>query len=117
MHLYLRDIKGHVSDINLKMTKASSGSAPLSHNASGGVTPKAETTWPDYDYLLKILLIGDSNTGKSSLLVRFCDDTFSDAFISTIGVDFKVKTIEMDGKLVKLQVTFLNKKCPGYLMS
>jgi len=59
---------------------------------------------PEYDFLFKILIIGDSGTGKSSLLIRFCDDYFSDKFISTIGVDFKIKTIALDDKLVKLQV-------------
>ena len=88
------------------MTNAGSSKLSNSDRANGGVIPKVETTYPDYDYLLKILLIGDSNTGKSSLLIRFCDDSFSEAFISTIGVDFKVKTIEIDGKLVKLQVNF-----------
>lgn len=62
---------------------------------------------PEYDYLFKILIIGDSGTGKSSLLIRFCDDFFSDKFISTIGVDFKIKTISLDDKLVKLQVSKL----------
>lgn len=74
-------------------------------NGSPDMTTKVNTTYPDYDYLFKLLLIGDSNSGKSSLLVRFCDDTFSDTFISTIGVDFKVKTIEVDNKLIKLQVS------------
>ena len=60
--------------------------------------------FPEYDYLFKILIIGDSGTGKSSLLIRFCDDFYSDKFISTIGVDFKIKSIELDDKLVKLQV-------------
>jgi len=77
---------------------------PLKSTANGDVSSKINTTYPDYDYLLKILLIGDSNTGKSSLLVRFCDDSFSDTFISTIGVDFKVKTIAVDNKLIKLQI-------------
>ena len=58
-------------------------------------------------HLFKVLVIGDSNAGKSSLLVRFCDHSFSDAFISTIGVDFKVKTIEMNNKLIKLQVAHI----------
>lgn len=58
----------------------------------------------DYDYLFKILIIGDSGVGKSALLVRYCDDTFNDTFISTIGVDFKIKTIEVDGKNIKLQI-------------
>ena len=45
----------------------------------------------DYDYLLKMLLIGDSGVGKSCLLYRFSDDQYSTNYISTIGVDFKIK--------------------------
>lgn len=57
------------------------------------------------DNLYKILLIGDSGVGKSCLLLRFADDTYVESYISTIGVDFKVKTIETpDGKAVKLQI-------------
>ncbi|ORZ22243.1 GTP-binding protein ypt1 [Absidia repens] len=59
---------------------------------------------PEYDYLLKILLIGDSGVGKSCMLLRFADDTFTDNYISTIGVDFKIRTIELEGKIVKLQI-------------
>jgi len=58
----------------------------------------------EYDFLFKILIIGDSGVGKSALLVRYCDDTFNDTFISTIGVDFKIKTIEVEGKNIKLQI-------------
>lgn len=57
-----------------------------------------------YDYLFKLIIIGDSGTGKSAVLTRYCDDMFFEALISTIGVDFKIKTIDMDGKKVKLQV-------------
>eukprot|EP01104_Vermistella_antarctica_P007149 TRINITY_DN178_c0_g1_i4.p1 TRINITY_DN178_c0_g1~~TRINITY_DN178_c0_g1_i4.p1 ORF type:complete len:203 (+),score=56.41 TRINITY_DN178_c0_g1_i4:76-684(+) len=58
----------------------------------------------DYDYLFKLLIIGDSGVGKSCLLLRFSDDIFTDSFISTIGVDFKIRTIEIDGVKVKLQI-------------
>jgi len=57
-----------------------------------------------YDYLFKLLLIGDTSVGKSSLLLRFTEDTFNSTFISTIGIDFKVKTVDIDGERVKLQV-------------
>lgn len=57
-----------------------------------------------YDYLFKLLLIGDSGVGKTSILFRFSDDSFTSTFISTIGIDFKIRTIEMDGKKIKLQI-------------
>jgi len=57
-----------------------------------------------YDFLIKLLLIGDSGVGKSCLLLRFSDDAFTSSFITTIGIDFKIKTIELDGKRIKLQI-------------
>jgi len=57
-----------------------------------------------YDYLIKLLMIGDSGVGKSCLLLRFSDDSFTTSFITTIGIDFKIKTVEIDGKRVKLQI-------------
>ncbi|KAL7676876.1 hypothetical protein ACOME3_003124 [Neoechinorhynchus agilis] len=58
----------------------------------------------NYDYLFKLLLIGDSGVGKSCLLLRFADNVYTDSFVSTIGVDFKIKTTEVDGKTAKLQI-------------
>lgn len=79
----------------------------------------------DYDHLFKLLIIGDSGVGKSSLLVRygytldtytltsssltlvstrFADNTFSGNYITTIGVDFKIRTIDINGERVKLQI-------------
>lgn len=57
-----------------------------------------------YDFLIKLLMIGDSGVGKSCLLLRFSDDSFTTSFITTIGIDFKIKTIELDGKRIKLQI-------------
>ncbi|KAF9518309.1 hypothetical protein BS47DRAFT_334925 [Hydnum rufescens UP504] len=59
---------------------------------------------PEYDFLFKLLLIGDSGVGKSCLLLRFADDTYTESYISTIGVDFKIRTIELEGRTVKLQI-------------
>eukprot|EP00768_Dysnectes_brevis_P001590 gnl/Dysnectes_brevis/1424_a1613_3664.p1 GENE.gnl/Dysnectes_brevis/1424_a1613_3664~~gnl/Dysnectes_brevis/1424_a1613_3664.p1 ORF type:complete len:217 (-),score=45.73 gnl/Dysnectes_brevis/1424_a1613_3664:115-720(-) len=57
-----------------------------------------------FDYLFKILLIGDSGVGKSCLLHRFADDSFIESYITTIGVDFKIRTVNIDGKSIKLQI-------------
>lgn len=58
----------------------------------------------DYDYYFKLLLIGDSGVGKSCLLLRYVDDTYIDSYISTIGVDFKIKTLQIANQAVKTQV-------------
>merc|ERR1712099_175272 len=68
----------------------------------GNLQPRMAS--PEYDYLFKLLLIGDSGVGKSCLLLRFADDKWTDSYISTIGVDFKIRTIELDGKTIKLQI-------------
>ncbi|CAO1391236.1 unnamed protein product [Diamesa serratosioi] len=58
----------------------------------------------DYDHLFKLLIIGDSGVGKSSLLIRFSDNVFSGSYITTIGVDFKIRTVVINGERVKLQI-------------
>ena len=57
-----------------------------------------------YDHIFKILLIGDAGVGKSSILLRFTDDAFEEHLASTIGVDFKVKTVTIGGSTVKLTI-------------
>ena len=57
-----------------------------------------------YDMIMKLLLVGDSGVGKSCLLLRFVEDKFNPSFITTIGIDFKIRTIESKGKKIKLQV-------------
>ena len=57
-----------------------------------------------YDHLIKLLLIGDSGVWKSCLLLRFSDDQFTTSFITTIGIDFKIRTVDLDGSRVKLQI-------------
>lgn len=58
----------------------------------------------DFDHTFKILLIGDSGVGKSSLLLRFTDDDFQEDHPCTIGVDFKTKIIDLDGKHLNLTI-------------
>ena len=57
-----------------------------------------------YDYLIKLLIIGDSGVGKTCFLLRFSDDNFTASHLTTIGIDFKLKTMEIDGKTIKLQI-------------
>jgi len=57
-----------------------------------------------YDYLVKLLLIGDSGAGKTSLLLRFSDDKFDSNLLSTIGIDFKIRTLVIDGLKIKVQI-------------
>mmetsp|Transcript_7641 Transcript_7641/g.15209 ORF Transcript_7641/g.15209 Transcript_7641/m.15209 type:complete len:202 (+) Transcript_7641:492-1097(+) len=57
-----------------------------------------------YDMQIKLLMIGDSGVGKTCLLLRYANDSFSPTFITTIGIDFKIKNVEIDQKRVKLQI-------------
>jgi len=58
----------------------------------------------NYEFIFKVLLLGNSNVGKSSLFLRFVDDIWNDTFVPTIGVDFKIKTFEIDEKKIKMQI-------------
>ncbi|XP_056266193.1 ras-related protein Rab-3D-like isoform X2 [Pseudoliparis swirei] len=57
-----------------------------------------------FDYMFKLLIIGNSSVGKTSFLFRFADASFTSAFISTVGIDFKVKTVCRNDKRFKLQI-------------
>jgi Ras-related protein Rab-1A len=56
------------------------------------------------DFNYKILLLGDSSVGKTCFLLRYVEDTFTENFISTIGVDFKTKIINNPDGVIKLQI-------------
>ncbi len=58
----------------------------------------------DYDFIFKILLLGNSDVGKSSLLLRYVDAVWNESFVPTIGVDFKVKTLDIEDKKLKMQI-------------
>ena len=58
----------------------------------------------DYDYIFKIVIIGDSGVGKTSIISRFCGEEFSPILSSTIGVDCRIKMLELEDKKIKLQL-------------
>jgi len=61
-------------------------------------------TFKEYDEEFKIVIVGSSSVGKSALIVRFVDDRFKDDLLATIGVDFRFRTLTVDGRKVKLQI-------------
>ncbi|XP_065196243.1 ras-related protein Rab-3-like [Sycon ciliatum] len=62
------------------------------------------TSMDEWEYMFKLLIVGNSGVGKTALLFRYVDNSFSEAFISTVGIDFKVKTVVRQGKKIKLQI-------------
>lgn len=56
------------------------------------------------DLLLKVIIVGDSGVGKTNLLTYFCEGVFKDSYVATIGVDFKIKMLNVDEKKIKLQI-------------
>ena len=58
----------------------------------------------EVQYVFKILIIGNSCAGKTNILCRFADNIFHENFLPTIGVDFRIRNMEVDGKAVKLQI-------------
>jgi small GTP-binding protein len=58
----------------------------------------------EYDHLFKFVIVGNQGAGKSSLFLRFSDNTFVENYLATIGVDFRFKTVEVDAMQCKLQI-------------
>lgn len=58
----------------------------------------------EYDYMFKLLILGDSGVGKSCFLLRFVDESFSLSHIPTIGIDYKTKIVDLDDVKIKLQI-------------
>lgn len=63
-----------------------------------------QTSEKPIDYLTKVIIIGDAGVGKTCLLLRFCEGEFISSHMPTIGLDFKLKTVQIDNKKVKLQI-------------
>ena len=58
----------------------------------------------NYDYLIKLLVIGNSGVGKTNMLLKFCDNNFMTSHLTTIGIDFKIKTILIHNEKLRLQI-------------
>eukprot|EP00163_Fabomonas_tropica_P010149 TRINITY_DN201_c0_g1_i9.p1 TRINITY_DN201_c0_g1~~TRINITY_DN201_c0_g1_i9.p1 ORF type:complete len:214 (-),score=57.16 TRINITY_DN201_c0_g1_i9:561-1202(-) len=58
----------------------------------------------EYDHLIKVLMVGDSGVGKSTILTQYADGTFNNSSIPTIGVDFKIRTTQVGDHVVKAQI-------------
>jgi Ras-related protein Rab-1A len=58
----------------------------------------------EYNYVFKILIVGNSCAGKTNILCRFADNIFHESFLPTIGVDFRIRSLEVDNKSIKLQI-------------
>ena len=58
----------------------------------------------DFDEKLKLMILGDSEVGKSSVLRKYCKNEFMSKYISTIGIDFQLKYINVNNKKIRLQV-------------
>lgn len=76
----------------------------MAASGAGGGAAASGGTDQNFDYMFKLLIIGNSSVGKTSFLFRYCDDSFTSAFVSTVGIDFKVKTVFRGDKRVKLQI-------------
>uniref|UniRef100_A0A8C6RLI5 small monomeric GTPase n=1 Tax=Nannospalax galili TaxID=1026970 RepID=A0A8C6RLI5_NANGA len=71
---------------------------------SGGQGRRRKQPPRPADFKLQVIIIGSRDVGKTSLMERFTDDTFCEACKSTVGVDFKIKTVEPRGKKIRLQI-------------
>jgi len=69
----------------------------------------SSSTYVDYDYLIKVVVIGDSGVGKSQLVGRFTRNEFSNHSRQTIGVEFATKTITINCEFLKYTVSLLPK--------
>jgi len=82
----------------LSQASVNSVTSPRRVNASSGLAKR------NYDHLVKTIIVGDSGVGKTCILRRFNDESFVEFHMTTIGVDFAVKHVEIGGKIAKLQI-------------
>jgi len=65
---------------------------------------RTKAAYNEYDYLFKLILVGAAGVGKTSIVSQYCENRFLNSYSPTLGVDFRIKTINIGDKVVKLQV-------------
>lgn len=88
-------------------TQASQSRSVLDSSISESLSleKESDTGVPhSYQYIFKLILIGDANIGKTSLINRYVTNTFSESYICTIGVDFMMKSVLYENQTLKLQI-------------
>ncbi|KAG7264024.1 hypothetical protein CRUP_011353, partial [Coryphaenoides rupestris] len=86
------------------MMKMASSDSRLESSFQRQPSGQKDAADQNFDYMFKLLIIGNSSVGKTSFLFRYADDSFTSAFVSTVGIDFKVKTVFRNDKRIKLQI-------------
>jgi len=88
----------------LSLNSSYSSKNSPTNGINAGDKSKNKRRGPDTGSIIRMLLIGDSNVGKSSLLLRWTENSYSDTFMATIGVDFKIRNIELGDDTWKVQI-------------
>uniref|UniRef100_A0A8C5R9I5 Ras-related protein Rab-3 n=1 Tax=Leptobrachium leishanense TaxID=445787 RepID=A0A8C5R9I5_9ANUR len=100
----MRSLHWNVCSVRALLAKKHKGIFCLMASAIDARYGHKDASDQNFDYMFKLLIIGNSSVGKTSFLFRYADDTFTSAFVSTVGIDFKVKTVYRHDKRVKLQI-------------
>lgn len=67
-------------------------------------TQNHRSQFQEYENVYKIIMIGASCTGKTSLLIRFVNDSFNTTYLNTVGVDLKSQTLNIEGTMTRLNI-------------
>jgi Ras-related protein Rab-8A len=102
--------KSGINAANAASGSSSSASSSSSSSSSSAAAPRRGVRGgkgaadDDYDVQVKVLLLGDSGVGKTSLMQRYSENKFSSSLLSTAGVDYKSQMIDIEGRKVKCQI-------------
>ena len=92
----------HAAEIDEVLKKMQQNYADINSRAVSSLSFLKRVVCDKYDYLFKLIIIGDSGVGKTCLYQRLVDTRYTEFSYPTIGVEFKTLTVEIDGKIIKL---------------